>query len=143
MNNIILFRNKIKFNYRMFTRLYNKSELVIKNDLSSFLNASVSFSFLNSTGRLFHSLGPAHEKALRPYSYENFFSTSCNVLGFDMTIISFNDAGATHHTHLCAIKHSLNTIRSRIFSQCNSSNSGEIKALSYFDFPPTNLTAAF
>ena len=127
----------------MFTRLYNTSALVIRNDLSNFLNASVSFSIRSSIGRLFHNFGPAHEKALRPYSYENFFSASCNVLGLDITIFSFNGAGAMHQTHLCTMRQSLKTIRSRILNQCNSLNSGDIDARSYFDFPPTNRIAAF
>ena len=127
----------------MFTRRYSDSALVMRNDLRSFLKASVSFSIRRFSGRLFHNFGPARENALRPYSELNFFSTSCRVREFANVIISFKDSGAKPQTHLWTIRHTLNTMRSRTFNQCKDSYKGVREVRSNLDFPQTILTAAF
>ena len=127
----------------MFTRRYSDSALVMRNDLKSFLKASVSFSIRRFSGRLFHNFGPARENALRPYSEQNLFSTSCNVRGFAKVIITFKDSGAIPHTHLWTMRQTLNTMRSRTFNQCKDSYKGVREVRSNLDFPHTILTVAF
>ena len=84
----------------MFTREYKLFASVIRNDFSSFLNFSVSFSIRILMGRLFHNFGPAREKDLCPYTEENLFSIKLNVLGFDITTFSINESGAIPHTFM-------------------------------------------
>ena len=127
----------------MFNCRYIPAAFVINSVLRSFLNMSRSSCLRIQIGRLFHSLGPAQEKALFPYPDKKSFSTTFNVLTFDTATISVNASGAEPHTHLCMIRHSLKRILSCILNQCNLLYSGVSGIRSYLRFPSINLIAAF
>ena len=127
----------------MFSRTYNKSDSVIRNDLSLDLNFSVFVSYRMISGKQFHTFGPARLNALSPYEVFVLTSTSNLVRCDEITSLFFREEGASAHRHLCTIKQILKIILSRIRSQCALSYSSDTEDRLYFEIPNTNLTAPF
>ena len=103
---------------RLSMDIQNSSPLNIRKDFRLFLNCSVSTSIRIALGSRFQSLGPAWEKALRPYLLLKLVSRRCSVRcdspGFISSSIS---VGAFSCKQWWTIKRILYSGRYFIFNQ--------------------------